>query len=129
MTDPEHHRFGGLLLSGVHWDDSFGWATTPTAAVGLLVTGADACRAYIRLGADRVRETGVGRDADAFVALASEHLPEGALEGARPIGPLGFFPNSCTWSSRIAAGTHGAGGGRGGCTGSDPRARHVAPLP
>ena len=104
VTDPEHHRFGGLLLSGVDWDDAFAWATTPTAAVGLFVTGADACRVYIRLVADRVRETGVGRDADAFVALASEYMPEGALEGARPAGPLGFFPNGCTWSSRVALG-------------------------
>lgn len=26
VTDPEHHRFGGLLSSGVHWDDAFSWA-------------------------------------------------------------------------------------------------------
>jgi 2-polyprenyl-6-methoxyphenol hydroxylase-like FAD-dependent oxidoreductase len=24
VTDPEHHWFGGLLLSGMHWDDTFG---------------------------------------------------------------------------------------------------------
>ena len=104
MTDPEHHLFGGLLLSDVHWDDTFGWATTPAAAVGWFVTGADSCRVYIRLTADRVRETGVRRTADAFVAFAAESMPEGTLDDARQAGPMGFFPNSCTWSSRIALG-------------------------
>ena len=104
ISDPEHHRFGGLLLSNVHWDDTFGWATTPSAAVGWFVTGADSCRVYIRLTADRVRETGVGRTADAFIAFAAESLPELTLDEARPAGPMGFFPNSCAWPSRIALG-------------------------
>lgn len=104
LTDPEHHRFGGLLLSGVTWDDSFGWATTPAAAVGWFLTGADSGRVYIRLAADRVRDTGVGRTVDAFLAFAAGFMPEGTLAGARQAGPMGFFPNSCTWSSRIALG-------------------------
>jgi menaquinone-9 beta-reductase len=106
VTDPEHHWFGGLLLSGVTWDDTFGWATTPAAAVGWFPTGTDACRLYIRLAADRVRDTGLGRTVDAFVAFAAKFMPEGTLDGARQAGPMGFFPNSCTWSSRIALG-HG----------------------
>ena len=104
VTDPEHHRFGGLLVSNVHWDDTFGWATTPAAAVGWFATGADSCRVYIRLGADQVRETGVARAADAFVAFAAAYMPEGTLDHARQAGPIGFFPNSCAWSSRIALG-------------------------
>lgn len=104
VTDPEHHWFGGLLLSDVHWDDTFGWATTPAAAVGWFATGADSCRVYIRLTAERVRETGVGRTGDAFVAFASTYMVEGTLDHARQAGPIGFFPNSCTWSSRIALG-------------------------
>ena len=104
VTDPEHHLFGGLLLSDVHCDDSFGWAPTPTEAVGWFVTGANSCRVYIRLTADRVRETGVSRIADEFVGFAARSMPEGVLDDARPVGPMGFFPNSCTWSSRIALG-------------------------
>lgn len=102
LADPEHHWFGGLLLSDVDWDDTFGWDTQPDAAVGWFVTGADSCRVYIRLTADRVRETGVGRSFDAFVAFASRSIPQGALDHARQAGPLGFFPNSCTWPSRVA---------------------------
>jgi menaquinone-9 beta-reductase len=104
VTDPEHHWFGGLLLSGVHWDDTFGWAPIPASAVGWFATGTDSCRVYIRLAADRVRETGVGRTVDAFAAFAAKFMPEGTLDGARQAGPMGFFPNSCTWSSRIALG-------------------------
>lgn len=38
VSDPEHHWFGGLLVSGVTWGDAFGWATTPSAAVGWFAT-------------------------------------------------------------------------------------------
>jgi 2-polyprenyl-6-methoxyphenol hydroxylase-like FAD-dependent oxidoreductase len=103
-SDAEHHLFGGLLLSGVQCGNAFGWASTPAAAVGWLATSADTCRVYIRLTADRVRETAVGRSADAFVSFASTFMPEGTLEGAQQAGPVGFFPNSCTWSSRIGLG-------------------------
>ena len=104
LTDPEHHRFGGLLVSGVTWDGTFNWATTPAAAVGWFATGADSGRVYMRLAADRVRETGVGQTVDAFCDFAAEFMPEGTLAGARQGGPMGFLPNSCTWSSRIALG-------------------------
>ena len=104
MADPEHHSFGGLLFADVHWDDTFGWATTPAAAVGWFATGVDSCRVYIRLTANEVRETGVGRTADAFVAFAATYMPEGTLDHAQQAGPIGFFPNSCTWSSRITLG-------------------------
>lgn len=104
VTDPEHHRFGGLLLSGVHWDDSFGWATTPENAVGWFRNSVDSCRVYIRLTAERVHQTGVGRSTDAFVAFAGKAVPEGTLDGAYPVGPLGFFANSCTWASHISRG-------------------------
>jgi 2-polyprenyl-6-methoxyphenol hydroxylase-like FAD-dependent oxidoreductase len=104
MSDPEHHWFGGLQMSGVTGGDAFGWATTPAAAVGWFTTGTDSCRVYVRLAPDHVRERGVGRSVDAFVAFAAQSMPEETLADARQAGPVGFFPNSCTWSSRIALG-------------------------
>jgi 2-polyprenyl-6-methoxyphenol hydroxylase-like FAD-dependent oxidoreductase len=104
VTDPEHHWFGGLLVSGARWDDSIAWATTPAGAVAWFANGADSCRLYVRLTAEQVRAKGVGHDADAFLSFASTFMPEGTLEGAHAAGPVGFFPNSCTWSSRIALG-------------------------
>jgi 2-polyprenyl-6-methoxyphenol hydroxylase-like FAD-dependent oxidoreductase len=105
VTDPEHHRFGGLLMSGVRWDDSFAWAPSPDNAVGWLRTGDDSWRVYIRLTAEKVRETGVGQSAEAFVRFAAQAAPEGTFDDARPQGPLGFFANSCTWASRTALGS------------------------
>lgn len=104
LIDPEHHRFGGLLLSGAHWDNTFGWATTPGYAVGWFLNGSDSCRLYIRLTADRVRETGAGHSADTFIDFAAKAVPDGTLDEAHPVGPLGFFANSCTWASRVALG-------------------------
>ena len=104
VTDPEHHWFGGLLVSGARWDDSIAWATTPAGAVAWFTNGADSCRLYVRLTAEQVRAKGVGHDADAFLSFAATFMPEGTLEGAHAAGPVGFFPNSCTWSSRIALG-------------------------
>ena len=104
MSDPEHHLFGGVVLLGVHWDDTFGWATTPPSAVGWFANGTDTCRVYVRMTAERLHATGVGRSVDAFVDFASTHMPAGALTDASQAGPMGFFPNSCTWSSRIAHG-------------------------
>ncbi|MFC7361304.1 FAD-dependent oxidoreductase [Nocardioides astragali] len=104
VTDAEHHWFGGLLLSGVPWDDTFGWATTPAAAVGWFATSSDSCRVYIRLRADQVRAAGIAHSVDKFVDFAAKFMPSGTMDGARKTGPLGFFPNSCTWSSRTALG-------------------------
>jgi 2-polyprenyl-6-methoxyphenol hydroxylase-like FAD-dependent oxidoreductase len=104
VTDPEHHWFGGLLVAGMRWDDTVAWATTPTGAVAWFVNGSDSYRLYVRLTSEQVRATGVGHDADAFLLFAAPFMPEGTLSGAEPVGPVGFFPNSCTWSSRIALG-------------------------
>jgi 2-polyprenyl-6-methoxyphenol hydroxylase-like FAD-dependent oxidoreductase len=48
VTHPEHHRFGGLLLSGVQWDDTFGgpprpdtpWAGSSTVPTPVACTSA-----------------------------------------------------------------------------------------
>jgi 2-polyprenyl-6-methoxyphenol hydroxylase-like FAD-dependent oxidoreductase len=49
-----------------------------------------------------LRETGIDRSFPAFVTCAAEFMPEGALIGAQQAGPIGFFPNSNVWASRIA---------------------------
>lgn len=105
VTDPEHHWFGGMLVDGVRWDETFGWATTPAAAVGWFATGPDTCRVYVRLTSDRVHETGVARSAASFISFASPYMPDGTMRAAQQAGPLGFFPNSCTWASQVAAGS------------------------
>ena len=40
-------------------------------------------------------------------ALGVEEVeqPDGTMRAAQQAGPLGFFPNSCTWASQVAAGS------------------------
>ncbi len=105
IVDPEHHQFGGVAVANVRSDPgAVGWAPTPGAAVVWLPRDAHSHRVYIRLTADRVRETGVSRAFGSFVEFAAGFMPEGALAEAEQAGPIGFFPNSCVWSSRIAGG-------------------------
>ena len=103
VADAEHHRFGGVLVSRLPTD----WtlladATTPQAGFFWFAQSAEATRLYFRLRADRLRATNVDRSFAAFIACAAERMPEGALVGAQQAGPIGFFPNSNVWASRIA---------------------------
>jgi 2-polyprenyl-6-methoxyphenol hydroxylase-like FAD-dependent oxidoreductase len=103
MADPEHHRFGGVLLAGLKADPSvFYDVTRPEVATFSFAAGPDAHRLYLRLTAEQVREIGADRSLEAFVAHAARFLPEGMLDEAEQVGPFGFFPNSDTWASRIA---------------------------
>jgi 2-polyprenyl-6-methoxyphenol hydroxylase-like FAD-dependent oxidoreductase len=103
LTDPEHHRFGGVLLTGLAADPHvITNATTPETGIFWFAAGADAHRLYLRLTAEQLRATGVDRSLEAFLAHAARYTPEGVLDGAVQAGPLGFFSNSDTWASRIA---------------------------
>jgi menaquinone-9 beta-reductase len=103
QSDPEHHRFGGALVTGL--PDS--WfvladARTPPAECMWFAQSTAATRLYVRTSAERLRETGIDRSFAAFVAYAAAFMPEGVLDGAEQAGPIGFFPNSNVWASRIA---------------------------
>jgi 2-polyprenyl-6-methoxyphenol hydroxylase-like FAD-dependent oxidoreductase len=103
MSDPEHHRFGGVLIEGFRSDPYvFANASTPEVGVLWFAVSPDSTRLYLRLTASQVRETAADRSFAAFLACAAPHLPDGALEHPRQIGPLGFFPNSATWASQIS---------------------------
>lgn len=104
VADPEHHRFGGVLLSGVRTDDrdTDNLAGTPRIGINWFAAGPDHTRLYLLATAERLRDTGADRSFAAIVAAADEFMPEGALDEARQAGPIGFFPNSDVWASRIA---------------------------
>lgn len=103
QADPEHHRFGGVLTSGIAMDlcsDNF--CFTPTMAVNWFAVTPERTRLYVMVS-DRLRkETGIDRSFDQLVTFAADYLPEGAMAHVRQEGPLGFFPNNCVWSSRIS---------------------------
>ena len=103
QTDAEHHRFGGVLVTGLPttWF-VLGDARTAPAECIWFAQSAAATRLYLRMSAERLRESGIDRSFAAFVAYAAAFMPEGALAGAQQAGPIGFFPNSNVWASRIA---------------------------
>jgi 2-polyprenyl-6-methoxyphenol hydroxylase-like FAD-dependent oxidoreductase len=104
LADPEHHRFGGVLVRGVRTDDrqadNVGWVNGE--AVNWFAVGPDESRLYVVMTAERLRETGVGSSFPALIAFASQFMPEGALAEVEQAGPIGFFANCDTWASRVA---------------------------
>lgn len=102
--DPEHHRFGGVLVSGLRTDDrdTDNIAKAGLEAVNWFAAGPVFTRLYLQMTAARLHEIGADRSFDAIVAYAAEVMPEGALDDVRQEGPIGFFANACTWATRIA---------------------------
>jgi len=104
LADPEHHRFGGVLVRGVQSDDrqadNVCWVVGE--AVKWFAVGPQQTRLYVAMPTERLRQTGIARSFDAFVTFAAERMPEGALAQVAQAGPIGFFPNHDTWASRIA---------------------------
>jgi menaquinone-9 beta-reductase len=103
QTDAEHHRFGGALVTGLPatWF-VLGDARTAPAECIWFAQSAAATRLYLRMSTERLQESGIDRSFAAFVSYAAAFMPEGALAGAQQAGPMGFFPNSNVWASRIA---------------------------
>ena len=103
VADPEHHRMGGVLLSGAIIDrehDNVAWFAGE--AVNWFAAGQEMTRLYLIMTADRLRATGVDRSFPAIVAYAAAQMPEGALENVTQEGPIGYFPTNDIWASRVA---------------------------
>lgn len=102
LIDPEHHRFGGVLIANGHVaPGALNYAWNPGEMVIWFAAGESHTRLYASMQAERLRDRGLDRSYDAFVRFAAERLPEGALANAEQAGPVGFFPNSCTWASEL----------------------------
>jgi menaquinone-9 beta-reductase len=102
-ADPEHHRMGGVLVSGATIDrERVNYFWTPGIGVVWLPAGPEMTRLYLILGAAQLNQLGADRSFDALVAFAAEYMPEGALADAQQAGPIGFFPNNDIWASQIA---------------------------
>ena len=101
--DPVHHRFGGGLLQGVQLDASSAHAGSyPGGRAYLLPQGNGKARAYVVISPERLEEKQAQRP-EQFIAVCASVLPEGALEGVTPAGPVAFFPNADIWSSKLTA--------------------------
>lgn len=102
--DPEHHRFGGVAVSGVRTEDrdTDNVAGPPGTGVNWFAQSSGTHRLYLMMTHERLREHGIDRSFDALVTFAADYMPEGALGAVRQEGPIGFFPNSDTWATHIA---------------------------
>lgn len=126
-ADPEHHRMGGVLLSGATIDrlhDNFSWVNGE--AVNWFAAGPKFTRLYVEMTATRLRQTGIDRSFTALVDFAASHLPEGALAQSTQAGPIGFFPTNDLWASRIAGNHVVLIGDAAGAP--DPSQGHGTPL-
>ena len=104
VADPEHHRFGGVLVSGVQSDDreTDNVGRAGAEPVNWFAAGADHTRIYLQMTSQRLRDIGADRSFAALVAFATAAMPQGALSEVQQAGPIGFFPNSPTWATRTA---------------------------
>jgi 2-polyprenyl-6-methoxyphenol hydroxylase-like FAD-dependent oxidoreductase len=103
-ADPEHHRFGGVAVSGVRTDDrdTDNLAGIPGLGVNWFAQGAETTRLYLNMAYEQLRASRADRSFDALIAVAAEYMPDGALDGVRQEGPIGFFSNADTWATQIA---------------------------
>ena len=103
-ADPEHHRMGGVEVSGVSSDDraTDDMAADGKYAVNWFAQSARTHRLYLLMRADRLRDSGVDRSFPALIEMAARYMPEGSLDEVQQEGPIGFFPNNDIWATKIA---------------------------
>lgn len=65
--------------------------------------GDGVARLYLRTFSDLVENTDVTHSFPALLNYVRPWFPAEVLAGAAQVGPLGFFPNSNSWSTRIVA--------------------------
>ena len=95
VADPEHHRIGGVLVSGAKIDrERVNYFWTPGIGVAWLAAGPEMTRLYLMLSAAQLNDVGADRSFDSLIAFAAEYMPEGALADALQAGPIGFFPTT-----------------------------------
>jgi menaquinone-9 beta-reductase len=106
LADVEHHRFGGVAVSGLRTDDRDTDNISATTELGFGVNwfaqGPATNRLYLMMTQRDLREKRIDRSFDALVSFAGRYMPVGALEDVTQEGPIGFFNNADTWATRIA---------------------------
>jgi 2-polyprenyl-6-methoxyphenol hydroxylase-like FAD-dependent oxidoreductase len=103
-SDPEHHCFGGVQVTGVQTDDRrTSNVAGPVGAWGNWFSqGPDTWRLYLCATRQRLRECGADRSFEAAAAFLAKLMPKAALADVRQSGPLGYFANCDTWATRIS---------------------------
>jgi 2-polyprenyl-6-methoxyphenol hydroxylase-like FAD-dependent oxidoreductase len=103
-TDPEHHRFGGVSVEGADFPDGsllLGQHSPEQALIFHLGEGIS--RLYLRTFGDVLNATALARSFDVLLNYVNTWFDPAILANARQVGPLGFFPNSGTWATKLTA--------------------------
>jgi 2-polyprenyl-6-methoxyphenol hydroxylase-like FAD-dependent oxidoreductase len=103
-TDPEHHRFGGVTIEGASFPDSALLLGQMEPEMGLLFhLTEDLDRLYLRTFQEPLKAGGLDRSFEAMLAHVRPAFAPDVLAHARQVGPLGFFPNSTSWATKLSA--------------------------
>jgi 2-polyprenyl-6-methoxyphenol hydroxylase-like FAD-dependent oxidoreductase len=101
-TDPEHHRFGGVSIEGASFPDgALLLGQHSPEQVLLFHLGDGLSRLYLRTFDDVLHATELARSFDALLAYVKDWFDPAILANARQVGPLGFFPNSDSWATKL----------------------------
>lgn len=101
-TDPEHHRFGGVSIEGTEFPDGslLLGQNSPEQAL-LFHLGNGLARLYLRTFDDVLQKTRLARSFDSLLDYIRPWFAPEVLANAKQIGPLGFFPNSNSWATKL----------------------------
>lgn len=103
--DPVHHAIGGALFTGVSLPRDSAHQAFFDGGFAMAFPRRDgATRVYYVCSTSEANELQRQPDASLLIARAARTLPAGALDGARSIGPIGFFPNADLVADRLARG-------------------------
>jgi 2-polyprenyl-6-methoxyphenol hydroxylase-like FAD-dependent oxidoreductase len=102
-ADPELYRFGGVLVTGVSWDErTVDLEGQPERATFWFPISLECTRIYFLIERDALHASGMLNSFDTCLNEAKKSTPEGRLDTAVQAGPIAFFPNYDIWPSTIS---------------------------
>ena len=104
VSDPEHHRFGGVSIEGASFPQGSLLLGQHSPEQALLFDlGQGMSRLYLRSFSDALAEYALGHSFEHLLDYVRPWFSPEILTNARSVGPLGFFANSNTWGSKLTA--------------------------
>lgn len=102
VSDPEHHRFGGVSIEGASFPQGSLLLGQHSPEQALLFDlGQGMSRLYLRTFIEDLAEHALGHSFENLLDYVRPWFSSEILANARSVGPLGFFPNSNTWGSKL----------------------------
>jgi 2-polyprenyl-6-methoxyphenol hydroxylase-like FAD-dependent oxidoreductase len=101
-SDPKHHLLGGVLVSGIDWPERFvDMVSNPRRVNYWFPVSTNRTRIFLALTPEQHAETAIASSFERFMALVGEEASPDRFARVEQAGPLGFFPNQCTWATQV----------------------------